>query len=102
MNGKISMPWSARRAPGSLTTCAAGSRWSDGKIVGYGQGGGGQISNTLFRLRGMRVLVEAVGYPELRPEPIAGDDFVRFTQTAGGQPRHARTPAGQGRALRED
>ena len=34
----------------------------------------------------MRVLVEAVGYPDLRPEPIAGEDFVRFTQTAGGRP----------------
>jgi hypothetical protein len=33
----------------------------------------------------MRVLVEAVGYPELRPEPVVGDDFVRFTQTAGGR-----------------
>jgi len=34
----------------------------------------------------MRVLVEAVGYPELRPEPVTGEDFVRFTQTAGGRP----------------
>jgi hypothetical protein len=58
----------------------------DGRITGYGQDGGGRISNTLFRLRGMRVLVEAVGYPDLRPEPVVGDDFVRFTQTAGGRP----------------
>jgi hypothetical protein len=57
----------------------------DGRIVAHGQGGGGRVSNTLFRLGGMRVLVEAVGYPELRPEPVAGDDFVRFTQTAGGR-----------------
>jgi cyclic nucleotide-binding protein len=58
----------------------------DGRIVAHGQGGGGRISNTLFRLGGMRILVEAVGYPDLRPEPEAGDDFVRFTQTAGGRP----------------
>jgi hypothetical protein len=58
----------------------------DGKIVRYGQAGGGRISHTLFRLGGMRVLVEAVGYPELRPEPVTGADFVRFTQTAGGRP----------------
>jgi hypothetical protein len=58
----------------------------DGRIVAHGQGGGGRISNTLVRLGGMRVLVVAVGYPDLRPEPVAGDDFVRFTQTAGGQP----------------
>jgi Cyclic nucleotide-binding domain len=58
----------------------------EGTIVRYGQGGGGRISSTLFRLGGMRVLVEAVGYPELGPEPVAGADFVRFTQTAGGRP----------------
>jgi Cyclic nucleotide-binding domain len=58
----------------------------DGRIVAQGQSGGGRVSNTLFRLGGMRVLVEAVGYPELRPEPVAGEDFVRFTQTAGGRP----------------
>jgi hypothetical protein len=56
------------------------------RITGYGQGGGGRVSSTFVRLGGMRVLVEAVAYPELRPEPIAGDDFVRFTQTAGGRP----------------
>jgi hypothetical protein len=58
----------------------------DGRIAGYGQDGGGRVSNTLFRLRGMRVQIEAVGYPELKPEPVVGDDFVRFTQTAGGRP----------------
>jgi len=59
---------------------------ADGKITGYGQGGAGRISNTLFRLGGMQVLVVAVGYPDLRPEPLVGEDFVRFTQTAGGRP----------------
>jgi Cyclic nucleotide-binding domain len=58
----------------------------DGKITGHGQSGGGRVSNTLVRLRGMRVQVEAVGYPELRPEPVIGEDFVRFVQTAGGRP----------------
>jgi hypothetical protein len=58
----------------------------DGRITGYGQGGGGRISNTLIRLAGMRIQVEAVGYPDLRPEPVVGEDFVRFTQTAGGRP----------------
>jgi hypothetical protein len=58
----------------------------DGQITGYGQGGGGRISNTLFRVAGMRIQVEAVGYPGLRPEPVAGDGFVRFSQTAGGRP----------------
>ena len=57
-----------------------------GRITGYGQGGSGRISNTLFRVAGMRIQVEAVGYPELRPEPVVGADFVRFAQTAGGRP----------------
>jgi hypothetical protein len=34
----------------------------------------------------MRVLVEAVGFPDLTPEPVVGAGFVRFTQTAGGRP----------------
>ena len=59
---------------------------ADGKITGYGQSGGGRVSSTLVRLRGMRVQVEAVSYPDLRPEPVTGADFVRFTQTAGGRP----------------
>jgi hypothetical protein len=58
----------------------------DGKITGYGQEGGGRVSNTRIRLAGMRVQVEPVVYPELRPEPMVGEDFVRFTQTTGGQP----------------
>ena len=58
----------------------------DGHITGHGQEGSGRISNTLFRVAGMRIQVEAIGYPELRPEPVVGADFVRFSQTAGGRP----------------
>ena len=56
-----------------------------GRIVSYGQDGGGRLSCTLVRLGGLRVLVQAFGYPDLRPEPEVGADFVRFTQTAGGR-----------------
>ena len=55
----------------------------DGRIVGTASGAG-RVSDTLVRLGGMEVLMEAIGFPDLRPEPVAGDDFVRFTQTAGG------------------
>src|SRR6266513_3092389 len=58
----------------------------DGRIVSYGQDGGGRLSSTLVRLGGLRVLISAVGYPDLRPEPEVGADFVRFTRTAGGRP----------------
>src|SRR6266704_1628016 len=64
----------------------AGVDVDNGKIVAYGQGGGGRVSGTLVRIGGMRVVVEAVAYPELTPEPVIGEDFVRFTQTAGGRP----------------
>jgi Cyclic nucleotide-binding domain len=57
----------------------------NGRIVSYGQGGGGRLSSTLVRLGGLRVLVQAFGYPDLRPAPEVGADFVRFTQTAGGR-----------------
>jgi hypothetical protein len=57
----------------------------DGRIVSYGQGGGGRLSSTLVRLGGLRVLVQGFGYPDLRPGPEVGADFVRFTQTAGGR-----------------
>jgi hypothetical protein len=58
----------------------------DGRIVRYGQGGAGRVSDTLVRFGGIRVLVQALGYPDLKPEPVVGEDFVRFTQTAGGRP----------------
>ncbi|HEV2243662.1 MAG TPA: hypothetical protein VGR98_21645 [Streptosporangiaceae bacterium] len=53
----------------------------DGRIAGYGQDGGGRVSNTLFRLRGMRVQIEAVTYPELRPEPVVALEQGRRTAT---------------------
>ena len=58
----------------------------DGKIVGYGQERRRPGLPYPVRPGGIRALVEAVGYPELRPEPVTGADFVRFTQTAGGRP----------------
>ena len=58
----------------------------DGRIVGHGQDGRGSLSNSAVRLGGMRVLVEAFAFPLLRPEPEVTDEYVRFTQTAGGRP----------------
>jgi Cyclic nucleotide-binding domain len=57
-----------------------------GRVVGYGQLGHGWISNTRIQLAGMVVFVQAVPFPDLRPEPEVGDGFVRFRQTAGGRP----------------
>jgi hypothetical protein len=58
----------------------------DGRIVDHGQAGGGKVSNTKVKLGGMIVLVQAIAFPDLQPEPEVGDGFVRFRQTAGGRP----------------
>jgi hypothetical protein len=58
----------------------------DGRIVDHGQAGGGRVSNTKVKLAGMIVLVQAIAFPDLHPEPEVGDGFVRFRQTAGGRP----------------
>jgi hypothetical protein len=58
----------------------------DGRVVACGQTGSGRISDTLVQIGGRRVLLAAVGYPELRQDSGTGPDFVRFTQTAGGRP----------------
>lgn len=64
----------------------AWAEFEDDAVVGFGQAGGGRVSPSAVRMGGMRVLVEAVAYPELRPEPTVGQAFVRFVQTAGGRP----------------
>jgi hypothetical protein len=58
----------------------------DGRIVDQGLDGYGRVSNTAVGIGGMRILVEAVPFPVLRPEPEVGDGHVRFVQTAGGRP----------------
>jgi hypothetical protein len=65
----------------------------DGKIVDYGHQGRGHIGVTKVKLGPREVSVPAVAMPTLQPEPEVGDDWVRFTQTAGGRtglpaPRH--------------
>ena len=65
----------------------------DGKIVDYGHLGRGHLGVTKVKLGPREVSVPAVAMPTLQPEPEVGDDWVRFTQTAGGRtgvpaPRH--------------
>jgi Cyclic nucleotide-binding domain len=56
-----------------------------GAITDYGQLGGGQIGATTMRLGNAGMTVQAVPFPDLRPEPEVGDGWVRFRQTAGGR-----------------
>lgn len=55
----------------------------DGRITGYGQGGGGQYGSTTLRIGSRGATFAAVPFPELRPDPEVGDGWVRFTQTVG-------------------
>ena len=56
----------------------------DGRIVGHGQTGGGQIGSTTLRLGGRGMTFAAMPFPDKRPDPVVGDSWVRFTQTCGG------------------
>jgi hypothetical protein len=58
----------------------------DGRITGHGQLGRGHMGHTRMRLAGIGLQFAGISFPDLRGEPKVGDDMVRFTQTAGGQP----------------
>ena len=58
----------------------------DGRIAGLGQGGGGVLNNTHMRVGPLGFTFQALGFPDLRPEPEVGATSVIFTQTAGGRP----------------
>lgn len=57
----------------------------DGRIVGHGQEGGGRLGKTRVSVAGREILFHTVPFPDLRPEPRASADSVRFVQTAGGR-----------------
>jgi hypothetical protein len=57
----------------------------DGKITSYGQEGRGRIGVTRLKLGPKTVTIKAKGMPDIRPEPVVTDTYVRFTQTCGGR-----------------
>jgi hypothetical protein len=57
----------------------------DGKITSYGQEGKGRIGVTRLKLGPKTVTIKAKGMPDIRPEPVVTDTYVRFTQTCGGR-----------------
>ncbi|MDP8992287.1 MAG: cyclic nucleotide-binding domain-containing protein [Actinomycetota bacterium] len=56
----------------------------DGRIVDFGQSGGGHIGVTRINL-GRTLTFQAVSMPEIRPAPEVGRGWVRFSQTYGGR-----------------
>ena len=57
----------------------------DGAIRDAGYSGGGLISSTDVRLGGRGISIPPVALPDIRHEPEAGADAVRFVQTTGGR-----------------
>ena len=56
----------------------------EGKVTGYGQDGQSFINTTTVKM-GKRVRFTPTAFPTIEPEPEVGDDYVRFTRTAGGR-----------------
>ncbi|HEY6538306.1 MAG TPA: cyclic nucleotide-binding domain-containing protein [Candidatus Dormibacteraeota bacterium] len=56
-----------------------------GRVVGWGQEGGGLIGSTTLRLGRRQVVFQATALPDLRPEPRVSANQVVFTQTCGGR-----------------
>src|SRR6266540_2760400 len=57
----------------------------DGKIAAWGQHGGGRIGVTRLRIGPKTLTVRAKAMPDIRPEPVVTETYVRFTQTCGGR-----------------
>lgn len=69
----------------------------NGAISEFGYGGGGRIGATRVKMGPTAWFVGATALPDRRGDPVLGDGFVRFTQTAGGRtgvpaPRSVRHP----------
>ncbi len=56
-----------------------------GSITGFGRDGGGLMGATSVKVGPLTRTFEAIGLPDLAPDPVQGDGWVRFTQTAGGR-----------------
>lgn len=57
----------------------------DGRVARYGQSGRGVVGATRVGVGARRMAFPAVPFPDIRHEPIVGEDYVTFSQTAGGR-----------------
>ena len=57
----------------------------DGRVVAWGQDGGGWIGSTRLALGGREAVIAAVSLPDIRPEPDVTETAVTFVQTSGGR-----------------
>jgi Cyclic nucleotide-binding domain len=56
-----------------------------GRIIDFGNEGGGLMGSTTVKLGPMARTFEAVGLPDIVQKPVRGDGWVRFAQTVGGR-----------------
>jgi Cyclic nucleotide-binding domain len=56
-----------------------------GRITRFGRDGGGLMGATTVKLGPVARTFEAVGLPDIVGKPVEGEDWVRFSQTAGGR-----------------
>jgi len=57
----------------------------DGTITDAGYSGGGLVGGTTAGIGAASVRIPGIAYPEIREDPLIGDDGVTFVQTAGGR-----------------
>jgi hypothetical protein len=58
---------------------------SKGEITGASYTGGGLIGSTRVKLGPVSHVFDAIALPDIKPKPVYGEGWVRFTQTAGGR-----------------
>jgi hypothetical protein len=58
---------------------------ANGRIVDYGQSGGGMIGSTTIRLGAREKTFQAIALPDLQKAPKASSTEVTFVQTCGGR-----------------
>jgi Cyclic nucleotide-binding domain len=56
------------------------------RVTGHGYAGRGHMGHTRMRVGGLNLTFCGIAFPDLQGRPEVGEDFVRFTQTAGGRP----------------
>src|SRR5271169_3837299 len=79
----------ALRAADRFRFANALSAWVEaddsGRIVDFGQAGGGLMGSTTVKLGPVARTFEAIGLPDIVKKPEKGDGWVRFLQTVGGR-----------------
>jgi hypothetical protein len=61
-------------------------RVENGRIIDFGQSGGGVLNNTHMKIGPKEILFQATALPDIKPKAKITKTTATFTQTAGGRP----------------